>query len=242
MDLLLLELKKNRLKSYWITCGGIFLAVLMLGALFLNAPAIMEAQGDILSRDEEELFTRWENLQVLLSSVSMVSFAILSCVMHSRIIVSEYTGKKSILLFSYPRKHSSILWAKCILVFGFTCIMMSVCNIAAISLLALISNSLHLMVHPYTMEAFQMLVSVSIVLCLLSGAVGLVAMRIGFWKKSVQVTIVAGTILVAPCSNLFSVFMNKPLPVMGGLMAVLLVIGAAVFLNLTSQVNRMEVL
>ncbi|MBU5675245.1 ABC transporter permease [Alkaliphilus sp. MSJ-5] len=242
LKLIRLELRRNKLTGYKVASGCIFLGILALCFLFAFMPAIVESQGDILSAKELAMFSGWNNLIAMMSTISMTSFAVLSTVMHARFIVTEYTGKRAILLFSYPIKRSRILWAKCSLVFWFTTGMMFLCNLAAITLFGICSNLFQILSEPFTITTFTYLLTTTLILSLLSGAIGLIALRIGFWKKSVPITIVSAVILASPCSQLFSFFLDSSITVMLATMLLLLTIGFVIFLGLTRMVNRMEVL
>lgn len=100
--LITLELKRNRLRPYHIAvliCG-----VTMLAFQYLMAavPHIDPTEADI------EMFSSYTFLIGLNNIVCMAIFSILTAVMSARFVVEEYTGKRAILLFSYPisRKRS----------------------------------------------------------------------------------------------------------------------------------------
>jgi len=170
----------------------------------------------------------------------MVGFGILSSVMYAKFVVSEYMGKGLLLLFSYPIKRSHILFAKCSLVFCFTVVMMIVCNMITLSGFGLISNIFHFIKLPFNLSVIVHLMKTTLILALLSASIGTVAMRIGFWKKSVPVTIVTAVIIASPCSNLVSFALDQSGSVMISVMLILLTIGIAAFIGIARKVNQME--
>lgn len=242
LKLIQLELRRINLTNYLIAAGCIFLSTIAFSFLFAFMPAIVKSQGDILPPLELAMFSGWNNLIPILSTISMVFFSLLAAVMYAHFVVSEYTGKRAILLFSYPIKRSRILWAKCNLVFWFTSISMFLSNVVAITLFGLSSNFLHIIDEPFTNTLFIYLITTSLILCLLTGAISLIALRIGFWKKSIAVTIISALILASPCSNLFAATLGNSISIMFATMLFLLMISFILFLSLSKSVNHMEVL
>lgn len=121
------ELKRNSLKTYHIAV--VIITVVILSFLYLLAaiPQIDAADSDT------EMFMSYDFIIGLGNIISMAIFSIMSSVMASKFIVDEYTGKKAILLFSYPVDRKKILDAKIIMVFSYTAISMLVCNGIAIT-------------------------------------------------------------------------------------------------------------
>jgi len=235
-----LELRRNKISTYLIS--SIIIAIVVLGFCFLfgYGPQIEASKGVLPSDTAFEIFMTWKGCIPLIGTISLGAFAVMSAIMNAKFTVEEYAGKKANLLFSYPVKRSRILFAKCSLVFSFTCIAMFICNIAVISLFSAISNAVGILPETFTTSEFLYLLKTTAVLSLLAASVGLVAMRIGFIKKSLSWTIVSAIILVGPCGNLFSLFPNRTFTIMLIEMAILLVIGLIVFLELLSKVNKME--
>lgn len=242
IKLIRLELLRNKISTYLIS--SIIIAIVVLGFCFLfgYGPQIEASKGVLSSDTAFEIFMTWKGCMPLIGTISLFSFAVMSAVMNGKFTVEEYAGKKAILLFSYPVKRSQILFAKCSLVFSFTCIAMFTCNIVVVSLFAAISNVVGILPEIFTASEFLYLLKTTAVLSLLAASVGLVAMRIGFIKKSLSWTIVSAFILVGPFGNLFSLFSDSTFTVMLIGMAILLVIGLIVFLELLSKVNKMEAL
>ena len=117
-----LELKRNNLKPYHFTV--IITAFFVMGFLYLLAaiPKIDPADTD------NAMFMSYEFIVGLSNVVCMAVFAIMSAVMASKLIVDEYTGKKAILLFSYPIERTQILNAKILTVFSYTFFSMLICS------------------------------------------------------------------------------------------------------------------
>ncbi len=239
--LIALELRKNRFKVYSIASIFVFLFGFALCFMAVFTPEIAKDRGLPLPIDMS-MFVEWKTFILIVSTVIFSSFAIMSAVMHSLITIEEYLGKRAVLLFSYPVKRSRILFAKCLLVFGFTIFATSISNILAILLFGLISNGFNIMPEQFTIDTFIMLLKTTAIVSPLSAAVGLVSLRIGFWRKSMVATIVSSFILIVPFGNLSSFFPESSFEILLTGMAVLLLIGFFVFALLLRKVNRMEVI
>lgn len=185
------ELKRNSLKTYHIAV--VIITVVILSFLYLLAaiPQIDTADTDT------EMFMSYGFIIGLGNIISMAIFSIMSSVMASKFIVDEYTGKKAILLFSYPVDRKKILDAKIIMVFSYTAISMLVCNGIAITVF-LSTESLF----PLCQDSIDITLlwdCIFSVLCysLMSALMSLVATWFGFMKKSIIVTITSAYVIVS---------------------------------------------
>lgn len=188
--LISLELKRNRLKPYHI--ASFIIAITMLAFLYLTA-----AIPTIDPKDEDNaILFFYPSLIQLNHIVSMAIFTILASVMGSKIIIEEYAGKRSILLFSYPIARKKILGAKIVLVLFYTTFSMFLCGITNQTLFFITEALAPLCRDRITF--FTIISSFLSLLCysLLSGMLGMIAIWIGFMKKSVSVTIVSAVIIV----------------------------------------------
>lgn len=185
------ELKRNSLKTYHIAV--VIITVVILSFLYLLAaiPQIDTADTDT------EMFMSYGFIIGLGNIICMAIFSIMSSVMASKFIVDEYTGKKAILLFSYPVDRKKILDAKIIMVFSYTAISMLVCNGIAITVF-LSTESLF----PLCQDSIDITLlwdCIFSVLCysLMSALMSLVATWFGFMKKSIIVTITSAYVIVS---------------------------------------------
>lgn len=242
MNLIKLELRKNKISTYLLASLLVFLSGFGFCFLFGILPQIEAISGDSIAPVDLAMFTDWSIFTTLISILFSMSFAIISAVMHTKFTVEEYTGKRAILMFSYPQSRSKILFAKCSLVFVFTAITSFICNTLAILVFTLISNAFGILPDQFEPSMLSGLLSIVGVCSLLAASVGLIAMRVGFWKKSLVATIVAAVILIAPFGNIISFFpqYSSTIHLIG--MGVLLVVGFFIFLGLLLKVNKMEAL
>lgn len=247
LKLIQLELRRNKLKTYLLASLIILLSGFALSFLFAYIPEL-EAANPVTGKIQQSAMDLvnfrmdWKTLLTIIPVLYMMCFAVLSSVMHTKISIEEYTGKRAVLLFSYPVKRSRVLFAKCFLVFVFTSLGMIVCSIISILLFGLISNLAGIMPEPFTAAEVLSGISNSVILGLTAGSMGLVALRVGFWKRSMIATIITAVILCTPCSNLFMLAGDQSLPVMIGFAAVLIAAGLVIFVLLSKKVDKMEAL
>ncbi len=232
VKLIKLELRKNNLKPYLLSVIGIFIAVIAMGLLFCAVP-ILEP-----SDPSAQEFSDPNMIITMVSIMSMSAFAILSSVMHSKFVVEEYTGRKNVLLFTYPQKRSSILLAKFALVFAFVFVMMFAVNMTSLISVGFLGNLVGLIAKPFT--DIGLMLKLSLIFACVANFIGLIALRLGFYKKSIIVPVVTATILVSPFGN--SVMLLGADSDIAFIIAgvVLLIVSAFLFGGLLNNVNKME--
>ncbi len=186
--LISLELKRNKLKSYNIAVA--IIAVIMLGMLYMTAaiPVIdpSEAEGE---------FINYNFLISMYNLLSMCSFMVLSAVMYSKFIIEEYSGKKSLLLFSYPVARKKILSAKISMIFMYTVVGMFLSGVLAFVIFFATESATPLCVEQLSVK---IVIDSYISLLIYSAAAGvwsLISLWFGFIKKSTSTTIVAAIII-----------------------------------------------
>ncbi len=234
-ELIKLELKRNSLKPYYF--AAIASAIVMLGFIYLMAAIPGMDPGD----SDAELFGSYKFIIGLTMAVMMGIFSIMSAVMAARFVVDEYSGKKAILLFSYPISRERILTAKILLVSLYTFFSMLIGG-TAISGVFMVTERFFPLCSTDTVNIGIVLWSVgNIVFCgLISAFCGVLSLWIGFIKKSVIVTIVASCIIMVVICQIvtMSLFSNR-------LMILILFIAAfftiAAVNSLRNQVRKMEI-
>lgn len=236
IKLIKLELRRNNLKPYLWGGLGIFIFAVAMGVFFSALPLIDPTDPSA------KMMSDFTMLSSLVSIIVMSSYAILSTVMHTKFIVEEYTGRKNVLLFTYPQKRSQILLAKFILTFTFTFIALIISNVTVLLLVGLVGNITGLITNPIDMTSVVNILLLSIILGFIANLISIIALRVGFFKKSIIWTIVTAIILVSPFGNLGSSFSNLLLPIFLAVGAVLMIICLILFMGLLKKVNKMECL
>ncbi len=232
MKLIKLELRKNNLKPYLLGVLGIFVTVMAIGLLFCAIPIL--APNDPSSQQ----FTDPNMIITMASVISMSAFSILASIMHSKFVVEEYTGRKKVLLFTYPQKRSSILFAKFALIFGFVFVMAFTVNMIALIIIGFLGNAIGLISQPFT--NMGLMVKYSFIFSLVSNFIGLISLRIGFYKKSIIVPIVVATLLTSPFGNMVLLLGDNRFLAFIIVGCVLLIISMFLFFGLLKKVNKME--
>lgn len=233
-NLIALELKRNRLRSYHI-------AVLICGVTMLGFQYLMAAIPYMdPTEPDAELFSHYPFLVGITWLVCMAIFAILSAVMASHFVVEEYSGKRAILLLSYPISRKTVLCAKLVLVFAYTVSAMLLCGAVIQAVFFLTESLFPLCSDQLTVEV--VLQSLGFLLCcsILAGLLGVVSLWFGFRKKSVSMTIVASVILVTIVCQIISAALAF-LPIMGIVFGVTGIFAILAIQSLLRQVKNMEV-
>ena len=187
-NLLSLELKRHRLRSYHL--ATILSGVSLLGFQYFMAaiPYIDPTDADIA------LFSSYDFLFNLNHLLGMMVFSILGAVMGARFIVEEYSGRRAILLFSYPLSRKKLMGVKLWSVFLYPVTAMLLCGLAIEGLFFTTESLFPLGSGDITLKTV-LWTSLSL-LChsLIVGALTIFAIWIGLLKKSVPVTIVSAVI------------------------------------------------
>lgn len=234
LDLMKLELKRNKLCTYQLAAVVTFFLVLGFTYLFAYVPQFNAEDADLL------LFAGYDNVLSLSILICMAVFCVLSAVMYARFIIDDYAGKRAILLFSYPVSRRQVLLSKVLVVFLFNFSAMSVCSLLVLGVFSLTEQFAPLVKDTLTAEILLDTVKNIAVTGLIAPALGIVAVGIGFIQKSVPATIVSAVVMVSLLGNFMSGAMQNP-----AFSLILLVITVAVAvlfcIILMGKVNMMEV-
>lgn len=232
--LIALELKRNRLRSYHIVvliCG-----VTMLGFQYLMAaiPYMDPTEPDA------ELFSQYPFLMGITCLVCMTIFSILSAVMASRFMVEEYSGKRAILLLSYPISRKKVLRTKLMLVFLYTVGAMLLCGAVIQTVFFLTELLFPICSDHLTIKVILQSLGFLLYCSVLAGLMGVIALWFGFRKKSVPVTIVASVILATLVCQVISAAIQY-IPILWIVIGIAAICSLIAVLDLFRQVEGMEV-
>lgn len=225
-----LELQRVNLRPYYVS-SIISCFVLLAFTYFVAYVAQVE---------QETEFMTYPNIFRFTNAVSIIIFGIFSATMYTKLIIGEYSGKRLALLFSYPVSRKKIFLAKVLIVFTFIFISMLLCTTVPIiiftvteSIDPIVSDALtsNLLIEVFKMTAVS-LVAVS--------AIGLIATRIGFIKKSVPITLISAFVLSGLYGNI-AIGISRNFAVAPLLIGVSLVAILEVTVTLSNKINQMEV-
>ena len=232
--LISLELKKNKISTYII--AGIIIAITMLGFLFLFAYAPLIEPND----KDMQIFSGYNNLIPLFGVFNMAVFWVMSAVMYSRFIIEDYSGKRPILLFSYPVSRKRIILSKLSIVCGFTIISMLISNFTVFLTFGITENFIHLVGKAFTLSIMLQVLENTLIMSLIAASIGIAAVGIGFIKKSVPATIVSAVLIASlMCNIVVNASLNRV--TMYILTAVMILVGAVFSMFLIKKINIMEV-
>lgn len=230
MDRLIkLEIKRNKLSAYFLASG--IICAIMTGFIYLIATiARVENDAD---------FLRYENIFKLHSALSLIIFCIFSAVMYSKFVIEDYSHGRAILLFSYPIARRKIFFAKLLLVITFTFSSLLVCTIVPMTVFS-ISESISPILNGNITFALilSQLLNIGIYAVAIA-SIGLIALGIGFIKKSIAATIVSAISLASIIGNIVT-GLGASIPTLVGV-TILLITGFATAIMLANKVNVMEV-
>lgn len=232
--LIRLELKRNQIRTYVI--ASLIIAITMLGFLYLFAYAPRLEPND----KDMEIFSGYNNLIPLFGVLNMAVFCVLSAVMFSKFIIDEYSGKRPILLFSYPVSRHKIVVSKLIIVYGFTIISMVNSNLAIFFMFGITENFIHLISEDFTFSIMLQAIETTIIMAFIAASIGVVAVGIGFIKKSIPTTIVSAVLIASlMCNIVVNTTANRTM--MFVIASVIIFIGIIISMFLIKKVNSMEV-
>ena len=151
--LIRLELKKNNINTYIL--ADIIIAIMMIGFLFL--------------------FAGYDNLISLFCVFNMAVFCVMSAVMYCRFVIEDYSGKRPILLFSYPVSRKKVVLSKLLIVCGFTIISMVICNFIVFLIFGITENFIHLVGNNFTVSIISNIVENTILMSAIAATIGVIA-------------------------------------------------------------------
>lgn len=231
--LIKLELKKNNIRTYVLAV--LTITIIMLGFLYLFAYAPMLEPED----KDMAIFSGYRNLIPLFGVLNMAVFCVLSAIMYSKFIIEDYSGKRVILLFSYPVSRKRMLLSKLGVVGMFTVISMFISNVAIYLIFGISEQFIHLVNESLTFSIILQALKTTLLMSLVAASIGIVAVGIGFIKKSVPTTIVSAVLIASLMCNVVNTTSSNR--VMYLFAIVMMSIGILFSMLLMKKINIMEV-
>lgn len=229
-----LELRKNKIRTYVIAV--VIIGFTMLGFMYLFAYAPMLEPDD----KDMAIFQGYQNLIPLFGVLNMTVFCVLSAVMYSKFIIEDYAGKRAILLFSYPTSRKKIMLSKLGVVCLFIIIFMAVSNITIFLVFGITEQFMHLVSENFTFSILMQAIEITLIMSFIAASIGIVAVGIGFIRKSVPTTIVSAVLIASlMCNIVANATSSKAVMYLFAIVDVSIAIIVSILLM--KQVNRMEV-
>ncbi len=229
-----LELRRTSLRPYRIAALSIF--PVMLGLLYLLASL---PGWEPYSSDVDVLLDR-SGVTGIVFVLGTFAFSMLFAAMAAKCVVEEYSGKRVVLLFSYPVARRKILGVKLRLVFGFTVLSALECGGVVLSIFILTECLFPLCSGDLEIGTVVLAFLGLLWSALLAGTAGLVTLWFGFRRKSVTATLTAGVILSLLVCQAMSAMVRMPAAWLI-LLAAAAVPGAFCILDLFRMAEGMEV-
>ncbi len=227
--LIRLELKRNKLTSYYIALAVICIA--MIGFLYMVA-TIAKVENDVVFRE-------YKNILKMHTGIAFLVFSIFSVVMYSKFIIEDYGPNRALLMFSYPTSRTKIFIAKMILVTGFITLGFFLSTLIPNVLFFLTESIVPILGGNITIGIVSsQIISIATFILALS-SIGFISLRIGFINKSVSTTIVTAIILSVILGNALMGLGTNSFVFIG--VVVFFIIGFAFAYSTNKQINEMEV-
>lgn len=234
LNLLKLELKKTNIRTYIISACIIGICMLGFIYLFAYAPQIEPNDQDL------KMFAGYENIISLFSTICMFAFSLLSSAMFSKIVIEEYSGKRTLLLFSYPISRKKVFLAKIAVVSLFVAAAMIISSISIFIIFGISESISPLVDGNITFGIISRAAKTTFYMSISAVTVGIISMAIGFIKKSIPTTIISTVLFCSLLSNIVVGTISSDSPII--IFTIILVFISGIVINIMSRkINCMEV-
>lgn len=206
IHLMKLELTKVNIRPY-IYAG--FTIIVCMVALLYTFAMIAYVGGDT---DAAE-FSTYYNIWVLVNALQTAAYSILMAVMFSTFLLKDYMGKNAILIFSYPTDRKRLLQSKIVLVSLFIAAFMICGTILMYAIFTMSEAVFPLVPDQPSIDLFIRVLADTVLCMLITFCIGLISVRVGFPKKSVQLTIVTSVIICCCVANVIATMSYTYIPV-----------------------------
>lgn len=232
--LMQLELRKYDIRTYVVSVLVIAAAMLGFFYLFAYAPRLEPDDPDLA------IFAGYANLIPLFGVLNMAVFGVLAAVMYAKFIIEDYTGKRVILLFSYPVSRTKMMLAKIGVVGLFTAASMAASNVIIYVIFSLSEPHLHLVSEAFTVSVLLRAVETTLLMALTAVCIGIAAAGIGWMNKSVSAAIVSAVLIASlVCNIVVNAASSRALLYL--IPAAMMTAGALFSMMLVNKAKQMEV-
>lgn len=230
MRLIKLELQRINLRSYLITTLILGFALLVFTYFVANVAQV----------EQETEFMNYENILRFSCVMSILLFGILSAVMYNNLVIKEYSGKRLALLFSYPVSRKKIFMAKVVIIFSLVFLSLLLCIGIPITIFLTTESIIPIVSDTITTDLLAETFRMIVVSVLFVSVIGVLAMGIGFTRKSITVTLISALILSCIYGNI-AISTSRNIFATISVLGVSLIAVVAVLTMLSNKINHMEV-
>lgn len=184
--LIKLELKRINLKPFLIGFGATA-AMILLFTYFFAFVALAKPEEAAAN----QAITTYSYVFQMTSLITLVSFSIFASVLFSKFIIEEYKGDAVFLLFTYPVSRSKILIAKITLCASLIFVSTILSQLCVYGIFLSTEKFMPIMNDQITTSMLMNISISTITIATQCSVIGIIAMHIGFIKKSLATTIVS---------------------------------------------------
>lgn len=232
--LIKLEFRKIKMRTYLFVAIAITFCLLGFIYLLAYAPSLEPNDPDM------QIFSSYSNVVHLFSAISLFAFSLLSAAMLSKMVIEEFSGKRTILLFSYPISRGKILVAKILATFGFVSVAMFVGNLFVFTIWEVSEIVVPLSQDVFKAEIIKEAFVMTLCMVISVSSISLVALAIGFIKKSISATIISSVLVSSLVCNIIAGTLGKTIPIIL-FTAAILFLAVVIMFVLLKNVETMEV-
>lgn len=235
LNLMKLELKKHNVRTYIMSSSVISIIMLSFLYLFAYVPRFDPNDPDLY------IFAGYNNVISLFSVVNMTVFCVLAAVMYTRFIIEEYKKDRAVRLFSYPIKRGKIFFSKVLVISLFTVIVMIISNFFIFSIFGLSETFSPLVNDEITFGLIITMVKMTLIMAVTAASLSIIAMGIGFIKKSVPATILSAILLCSLFCNIVAGTLTSSDSFLFISVSLAALLGVVVTSITANKINLMEV-
>lgn len=231
IKLMQLELKRTNLRPYLIS-SAIFGVIILVFDYFV---------ANVAQIEQEVQFMNYTNIFKFTNAIAIMLFGILSAVMYARFIIDEYSGKRLALLFSYPGSRRKIFMAKVLIVFLFVFVSMLLCLTISTLIFTGTETFMPIVSDIIDKHLLTDIFRMSLVSLVSASSVGILALWVGFMRRSVTVTLISAFVL----SGLYGNLAVGSAGSLNGAVMIICISLAAIFMiliTLPNKIHTMEVI
>jgi hypothetical protein len=234
LKLIKLELRRNNLHTFIVSSIIITFVMFGLFLLFAYIPKLEPNDSDLV------FFSGYDNLIPLFSVVNMTVFCVLSSIMYCKFVIEDYSGKRPILLFSYPISRKKIFLSKLCIVNMFTILTLILSNFLIFLIFGILEKILILINQPFTFSTMLWAIKITFVMSLIATSISTVSLGLGFVKKSVPTTIVSAVIISSLMCNIVA-STSSNISALYVFASIMILASIIITIVLLQKINSMEV-
>ncbi|GGB69388.1 ABC transporter permease [Fictibacillus barbaricus] len=189
LKLIGLEMKKFKIRGYFRTALIIYLII----AAFM----CLVTWGQTFEGETQSPAQSYSELLPMMDTLARVTFIVFASVLLSRFVIDEFKTKSITVLFMYPINRKKLIFAKLLIVMGFTFINIILSNVFINVVYFVFNSFLHVVPNDLTLSVL-LKHSLSVFMnTIAASCMSLIPLYIGMRKYSVPATIITSLLIVS---------------------------------------------